>query len=137
MITLSAYFMGRREAYPEEFKPLYEENAKILLPRVNEVLTQFYTVFPKAAERGVNSGWRPPHVNAMTRGASPTSLHMTGEAIDLSDDDEALDNYVTSPNGLALCEHVGLWIESPNYTKRWCHLQSRPPKSRNRIFIPR
>lgn len=136
-IRLIDYWQGRNVTHAAELTPLIEQNARDTVLLINQFLDIFYRAFPKAARRTVNSGWRPPSINSGVRNASRTSLHMIGKAIDLSDDDEDLDNWCRSPNGLAALERVGLWLEDPGYTPRWCHLQTQPPGSKRRIFIPR
>ena len=81
----------------------------------------------------VNSGWRPPTVNSCTPGASPTSWHMTGQAVDLHDPQGALDRWC-SGDGLPTLMSLGLWLEHPDSTPGWCHVQLRPPGSGNRVF---
>lgn len=59
---------------------------------------------------------------------------MTGQAVDLYDPDGALDDWcLAHPERLA---EAGLWQEHPAATKGWLHLQSIPPRSRNRVFYP-
>jgi hypothetical protein len=84
----------------------------------------------------VSSGWRPPVVNANTPNASRTSLHMTGRAIDLYDPQNRIDDWTFTPQGLALLAELGLWLEHPEATPGWCHLQDRPPASGCRVFRP-
>jgi hypothetical protein len=84
----------------------------------------------------VASGWRPPEVNAATPGASRTSLHMTGQAIDIFDPDGALDAWLMSAPGQAALVRIGLWLEHPDKTPRWAHLQTVPPASKRRVFWP-
>ena len=82
----------------------------------------------------VASGWRPPEVNAKTAGAALKSKHMTGHAIDLVDPDGDLDQWCL--DNQSELELLQLWQEHPAATKNWCHLQSIPPKSGNRVFYP-
>ena len=56
--------------------------------------------------RAVRSGWRPKAVNAVTKNAKPNSRHITCQACDLDD---------------------GFY---------WLHVQTVPPRSNKRIFIP-
>jgi len=82
----------------------------------------------------VSSGWRPPAVNANTKGAARRSKHMTCEAVDVNDDNGELDEWCMS--NLDYLEEVGIWMEHPSATKGWSHFQIVPPKSGNRIFYP-
>jgi hypothetical protein len=136
MITLSDYFQSRdsglerdlRLSNALEYNPDIERNAEILLPLVNLLLTEF------GEWRKPNSGWRPPSYNAKVPGAAKRSFHMTGQAIDLEDDDGGLKAWLMEyPQTL---DKIGLWMEHPSATKGWVHLQSKPPRSNRRIFYP-
>lgn len=62
------------------------------------------------------------------------SSHLYGAAVDIADADGKLKSWLkANPNKLVEC---GLWMESPEYTKTWCHLQSYAPASFNRVFKP-
>lgn len=135
-ISLADYLMGRQFSHADEFSPLIERNGAETVRRANLILNEFYAVFPKAAPRRVNSGWRPPSLNAQVRNAAVKSKHMTGEAVDLSDDDEALDIWIESPQGLMALERYGVWVEARVATPRWAHLQIVAPRSGRRIFHP-
>ena len=123
MITFADYIGPHREPYTEQMIG----NATILLSRVNALmaLCGFKTT--------VNSGWRPPAYNATIPNASPTSKHMTMQAIDLADTGQ-IAAYLNE-NRQILKDH-GLWMEHPASTRGWCHLQSVPPKSGNLVFYP-
>ena len=114
--------MGRDAKYPCD--PQIRLNATQLLTRVDALLLA-YTAATDNVVTIVNSGWRPPALNACVANASPTSLHMTGEAIDLHDEDGALDEWLTTPQGQYTMMECELWHESPTDTPRWAHLQSR------------
>lgn len=131
MLTLEDYF-GRVlhiEAPSDEVKV----NAGILLARVNALLHDC-AMIEAAAIPKVNSGWRPAAYNAGIPNAAPKSKHITGQAIDIADPDGELDEYLFK-NQNVLEDH-GLWMENPLATKGWTHLQSTPPRSGNRVFIP-
>lgn len=87
----------------------------------------------------VSSGWRPEAANKAANGAKK-SLHMTGLAIDLEDDeDQSLASLIE--NSPELLEKYGLWLESPEATKgkntNWVHLDKGTRKARKiRIFMP-
>lgn len=141
MITLTDYWMGRDRLYPLAMSPDIERNAARLLEVVNLFVTRAKAagvVFVANSQTGslVSSGWRPPVVNGSTPGASRTSLHMTGRAIDLFDPEGRIDAWTFGTQGLALLEELGLWLEHPDATPRWCHLQDRPPGSGRRVFRP-
>ena len=123
MITFADYIGPHKEPYTE---PMIG-NATILLSRVNALLAScgFKTT--------VNSGWRPAAYNATVPNASPTSKHMSMQAIDLKDTGE-IAKYLNE-NKQILKDH-GLYMEHPASTVGWCHLQSVPPKSGNLVFYP-
>lgn len=136
MITLSQFFMGRDKSYASALTPEIGKNAEDLLSRVNFLMAIFYTTNPNAHSRGVNSGWRPPKLNATVPGAAAHSHHMTGKAIDLGDDDGALDAWLMSLAGQKALVDSRLWMEHPSATPRWSHFQSVPPRSGRRVFQP-
>jgi hypothetical protein len=128
MITLNDYYMGRDREYPHELTDELCGNAAILVERVNRLLAR------AELARGVNSGWRPAAVNAAVAGATARSKHLTCQAIDVADDDDALDTWCMAH--LEVLEELGLWLEHPDATPRWCHLQIVPPRSGDRVFKP-
>lgn len=136
MITLSQFFMGRDKTFASALTPEIVKNAEDLLSRVNFLMAIFYTTNPAAHSRGVNSGWRPPKLNATVPGAAAHSHHMTGKAIDLGDDDGTLDAWLMSMPGQKALVDARLWMEHPSATPRWTHLQSVPPGSGRRVFNP-
>jgi hypothetical protein len=131
--------MNRDKLYSYELTEEIIENAKSLLARVNKlmfVLANYQVeleVHPKTKSL-VSSGWRPPQVNADTRGAAPKSKHMSGLAVDIYDPEGEIDSFCMT--NLDKLEKLGLWMEHPSATKGWCHLQSVPPRSGNRVFYP-
>ena len=62
------------------------------------------------------------------------SSHLYGCAVDIADADGKLKAWCKA-NQKKLIE-CGLWMESPEATKTWCHLQSYAPRSMSRIFNP-
>jgi hypothetical protein len=126
MISVAEYYMGRDKKYP--LNDTLRANAEELVEKVNQLLSRF------GEGRRVSSGWRPPQVNAATPGAAKRSLHMTCEAVDLEDEDGQLDDWCL--DNLEVLQEIGLWLESPAATRRWCHLQIAPPRSGKRVFFP-
>ncbi len=127
MITIEQYWMGRDKRYQQDMSQEIRDNAILLVSRVNKLLEIM------GKETNVNSGWRPATVNKQV-GGSLKSNHITGKAIDLNDDDGSIDEWCM--NNLKELEKVGLWLEHPSKTPRWCHLQSVPPASGKRVFLP-
>lgn len=139
MITLAEYLQGRDVSHALECSPDILRNAARMVDLANKMLVnaRFDSVVlsPRADGLMVNSGWRPPSLNAKTPGASKTSLHMTGEAIDINDPTGALDAWCVKVCSTVL-KDLGLWLEAPAATPGWCHVQAKPPRSGARIFNP-
>lgn len=140
MITVAEYMMGRDVSHALECSPGILRNAARTVEIVNALLVLAkgagVTIRSRPDGTLVNSGWRPPSLNARTSGASANSLHMTAEAVDLHDPNGAIARWCMSGSHRALSD-LGLWIEHPDFTPGWCHLQTRPPRSGSRVFRPR
>jgi len=134
MITINDYFMGRDKSFAEDMTDEIRANAKITVERANLLLTAFTIATNDTEIRKVNSGWRPPAVNAATPNAAPRSRHMTGQAIDIADPEGDLDQYCL--DHILVLQKIGLWLEDPSSTKGWSHWQIVPPKSMKRVFYP-
>lgn len=132
-ITLKDYLMGRDYQYPQELTDELRANAEETCRRTNLLLDRYFADNPDD-ETGVNSGWRPAAINRGTPGAAKKSKHMVCKAIDLEDDEGAIDDWCM--NNLHVLEELELWLEHPSATKGWCHLQTVPPRSKNRVFYP-
>ncbi len=132
MITPETYYMGRDKQYPEELTQDKRNNAIITLTRCNS-LTAKYCEATGAATPGLRSGWRPYSVNLRVDGA-PRSRHLTCQAIDLSDPGHKFSTWCLS--NLEELEAHGLYMEAPEHTPSWCHLQTVAPRSGHRVFIP-
>lgn len=126
MITVEEYLMGRDKIHPldDEMKLA----AQTTVQRVNSLMDVL------GIQRGVRSGYRPPSINGLIPGASKNSRHMVCEAVDLEDNDGKFKTACLK--NLAALEDLGLWMESPEFTSTWCHLQVVPPRSGHRVFIP-
>jgi hypothetical protein len=128
VITLEDYFMGREKLYPGELTEELWANAVVTVERANALLTR------SGLQRGVNSGWRPAVVNAAVKNAARHSKHILCLAIDIDDDDNALDAWCMAHQ--KVLKEIGLWLEHPTATPRWCHVQTVPPRSGKRVFHP-
>ena len=122
--------MGRDALYPDEYRPEYRANARGLLEKVNALL----------AELGINnermtSGYRPPSVNRKYSRAR-LSHHTTGHAVDIADPKGLRPLAKALLRDTSLLERHGLYLESPDYTRGWVHLQDIAPASKRRVFIP-
>lgn len=141
MILLDQYWMGRDEEYPDDLTDEVRDNAGLLLERVNRLLES-------AAAKDVNpaidattgtfvaSGWRPRTVNDSTRNSGKNSRHIVGLAIDLRDTVPERPLARWCLRNLDLLEEIGLWMEDPQWTPTWVHLQAVPPGSGRRVYVP-
>lgn len=130
MISLKTYWMGRAKTHEKELTDEILANAEVTVSRCNELLNR--AGHSDVAE--VSSGWRPQGINDSTSHASKTSKHLTAQAIDLPDPDRTLADWCV--DNLDILEELGLWMEDPRWTPDWVHLQTAPPKSGRRIYIP-
>lgn len=121
MITSETYFGA------ELVDETIARNAAVLLSRVNTLLARL------GDDYKMTSGYRTPLHNARINGA-PRSHHMSGKAIDISDNSRELAKACILHQGWL--EELGLWCEDPRATKNWVHFQSVPPRSGARFFIP-
>lgn len=129
MITKDEVLMGRDKTHKDEYTQEISDNIdKELLPKLNE----FRKAYGKPMR--VSSGWRPPTVNAKVKNAAKRSNHQLGLACDFVDKDGLLDKFCM--DNLQLLETIGLYLEHPDATPGWCHLQCVPPRSGNRVFKP-
>jgi hypothetical protein len=134
VITLTDYWQGRDREHAAALTDEIRARAADTVARANLLVSSYRMLTKDAEPRRVNSGWRPPSVNAATPGAAARSKHMTGEAIDIADPDGDLDEWCMDHQDVLLS--CGLWLEHPSATKGWCHVQIVPPKSGKRVFYP-
>lgn len=127
MITPAKFWQGRDVLFKSELTQEILGNAIEVMRRVNLLLKR-----AGFTDRDASSGWRPAAVNASTPKAASKSKHLLGLAIDVQDGDKALQQWCMA-NTDVLAE-LGLWMEHPRDTPTWCHLQSVPPRSGNRVF---
>jgi hypothetical protein len=123
MITVEDYLMGRDKADPLDM--LQARNMADLLSRVNHLLASI------GLETKVTSGYRPSRINK-TVGGAKMSTHTVCAGIDLADADGRL-GLLLKRNPKLLNDH-GLWLENPDHTPGWVHLDTK--KRTNRIFNP-
>ena len=140
MIIPSDYYMGRDTTNPDELTDEIRAHVAELLGRVNLLLSWAYADGVRPAldaktRTHVASGWRPAAVNDATRNSAKGSKHLTGQAIDLRDQGTRDLARWCLRNESAM-EEIGLWMEDPMWTPTWVHLQSVPPGSRRRVFVP-
>lgn len=127
-LKLGDYYMGRDKSHRAELTRELRANARETLRRSNRLLRR------AGMMRKVTSGWRPASINAAVPGAAKGSKHLSCLAIDLEDRNGALDAWcLAHPE---ILEELGLWLEHPDATPGWCHLQIQPPRSGSRVFNP-
>lgn len=121
--------MGQHaQGHEEELTEEIRHAASITVARAN-LLCELASV-----DAVLRSGWRPKGYNEGVPGAATNSTHITGEAIDLADDDGLLRNWCML--NLETLAKLGLWMEDGRTTPTWLHIQTRPPASGKRIYIP-
>lgn len=127
-ISKDEVLMGRDKSHASEYTKEISANIDNLLVALNK----FREAYNKPMV--VTSGWRPPSLNATVAGAAKKSNHMLGLACDFKDTNGELDEFCMK--NLNVLKDLGLYLEHPDATKGWCHLQIVPPKSGNRVFRP-
>ena len=130
MINLETYWMGRDLEHAEELTDEIRANAEVTVSKANELLARA----GRSDIHTVNSGWRPKAINDSTSNAASSSRHLTAEAVDLPDRDRTLASWCV--DNLDVLNEIGLWMEDPRWTKTWVHVQTIPPKSGKRIYVP-
>lgn len=121
--------MGREKLYPDDYTLDVKYAALDLIKRVNNLFEALR--MPMAP---LSSGWRPQAINIKIGGAK-RSLHMLGKAVDLADKDGHVKKAVIEHPQLLL--EFGLWMEHPDSTPSWCHLDTGIRAHRSpRIFKP-
>lgn len=134
MISVDDYLNHWKVHYGQVSVPLDELTddmrlqAVVTVQKANELLDVF------GQHRDVASGWRPVEVNKLVPSAAPMSNHTRCLAVDLEDAGNDLDRWCL--DNLGVLEKIGLWLESPDSTRGWCHVQIVPPHSGRRVFIP-
>lgn len=121
--------MGRDKSHSSEYSKEISDNIdKLLIP-----LNKLRDAYGKPMQ--VSSGWRPPSLNAAVPNAAKKSNHTLGLACDFKDTDGELDKWCL--NNMPLLKSLGLWLENPDNTPGWCHLdiKDRGPRDKN-VFNP-
>lgn len=128
-VNLHRYFSRKEMLKDREIEypltPKLEENLVKLLLALNIIRETW------GKPMIVTSAYRPGRYNTAAGGAK-NSAHLTCEAVDISDVNGDLKEFLVK--NVELLEKAGLWMEHPDRTPSWCHLQTR--RVRNRIFMP-
>ncbi len=147
-LSVQEYFTdesgARRDiVYASLCTPQIRSSAVITVARWNMLLGYFYAANPDAPRRKVDSGWRPPAINAATPGAATNSTHLGAQAADIWDADRLLARWILqneidckAAGRLSYATQIGLWFEDFRTTPTWVHGQIVPPHSGLRIYIP-
>lgn len=112
--------------------PEIDDNLSKLLIAINVIRTAWGK--PMIVTSGLRSAYQQGMLIAMGRSTATKSHHLTGEAVDILDEDGRLKDWVL--DNMSLMETTGFWFEDFEHTKGWVHFQCVPPKSGRRIFIP-
>lgn len=134
MITVELYLMGRdlKYACSDEVR----RNALDTVNKTNQLklLAALDGVeFPDDATE-VASGWRPDSINECTSNAAKLSSHIKGCGLDTRDPQRMFARWCL--RNLDKLAKIGLWMEDPRWTPTWVHLQTYPPPSGKRVYIP-
>jgi len=118
-----------------DFTPQVEKNAKELIKRINKMGRPEPRYFSSCLRSRAKQIKIYNDKGIFDLNKIPlNSAHITGEAVDIYDTDRGLCIFLQDhPEILEKCD---LYMEDPRYTNGWCHLSTRPPKSKKRIFIP-
>ena len=127
-----------KELNPKNF-PVSEEQAKnlaILLERINKVRAAWGK--PMTTTSGLRTLedhlriYKDMGITDQSK-IPMSSKHLYGQAVDISDPDGKLFDWVKANE--KLMEEIGLWMEEKDSHKR-VHFQTVPPKSGKRFFKP-
>ena len=121
----------------EEQKPEIQANLLISLEKANKLRSAY------GKPCTISSGFRTmvDHLRIYKeKGITDTSkipmksLHLSGEAFDISDPKQELQKFIKA--NIKLVEEIGIWFEDFSVTTNWVHCQIKAPKSGNRFFKP-
>lgn len=82
----------------------------------------------------ITSGLRSEADQARINPSAPKSKHLLGQAADVSDKDGSF--WAWCMDNMHLMEQLDVHFESKDSTPTWTHIQTVPPKSGKRIFLP-
>lgn len=143
-LTLDDYWMGRDKSHASDLTPDIEANAIRTVQCLNSGIALYVADGGTYTPR-LNSGWRPPSINATTPGAAQHSAHLSAQAGDLSDTLGAELALWSLRNRERLIKVGVIGMERPEstivrsngvITARWVHWQTRPVGSGVFVFWP-
>lgn len=113
IITSSGKYLDRAESV--ELTKEVKNNINQLVKKINSLFRDL----EHKEKLTVSSGFRPSDINSAVGGATK-SLHMRGLAVDLVDIDGNIDYTIQSRPDLL--KKYDLWLEHPDFTKGWSHI---------------
>lgn len=123
-ISVTDYLMGRVKF--EDLSDDLKGHVNTIVPKANELLSHF------GQFRKCNSGYRSPDDQRRINPKAMHSNHLICLAIDLEDNDGALNKFCK--DNPKLLESLELYCEERQ--GNWQHIQAISPKSGHRWFIP-
>lgn len=129
-ISKSEVLMNRDKTHAKDYIPEVSSNIDKLLICLNK----FREAYGKAMT--VSSGWRPASINAAIGGAKKSN-HTVGLACDFADKDGNLAKFALEMDKIGKLKEWGLWLENPEKTKNWIHLDIKDRGNRSsNVFNP-
>jgi hypothetical protein len=144
MINMFDYLMGRItfEELPED----QQENAGKTIECANNLLIR-----SGLTDKGCRSGYRrkEDHIEIyrkmnlarVAKGLPERSIpwgshHLDACAIDIDDTDDKLKTWLMTDEGQQAMEDLNIYCEALSETDTWLHIQTVPPHSGKRFFMP-
>lgn len=123
-----------KELNPNEYptNTVIENNLKILFERLMEL--QDAAEMALTITSGLRSDEKQMGLIAAGKSKAVGSKHLAGAAADIYDPEGILGKWCL--DNLKALERIGLWMEHPDYTENWVHVQIMAPRSGKRVFIP-
>jgi hypothetical protein len=131
VITSSGYYPERAKS--SELTNEIRQNISDLCLAVNHLFNDLNY----QGKLTVTSGFRTSGANASIPNAAKRSNHLLGKAVDFSDVTGELDVLLSNPSTDRLLKLHGLWLENPDNTRFWTHLDMKDRGVRKKnIFNP-
>ncbi len=116
--------------YKDEYTEEISKNIDKLLIPINKIREMW------GKPLIVTSGWRPKSYNKAIGGAK-NSLHCLGMAVDFADPDGSFDAFLVELDKQGKLKELGLWLENPDATVGWTHLDIKHRGDRkSNVFKP-
>jgi len=111
---------------------LIDSNLKVLCDRLN-IIRKAYGK-PMIVTSGLRSEGQQKELIKAGKSTATKSKHLIGGAVDILDKDGEFAKWILE--NVKLLEKACLWVENPEKTIGWVHLQIFPPGSGSRFFDP-